>query len=173
MRVVIVKFPAGKTKQTVRLQHVASGKIFVRLLYCSLRVLGREPSVGGAPLSEYGLRRLICLLKRFHELVLCQHLISPAPSVVLLQTRSKRCCKLTVPILLPTRKVPDGRCDWDMACTSRATAPRRSRPRQSSILIPGTVNALLTARCRLTLGSASGLPSRLLAPPYVGLGWMA
>ena len=77
MRVVIVKFPAGKTKQTVRLQHVASGKIFVRLLYCSLRVLGREPSVGGASLSEYGLRRLICLLKRFHELVLCQHLISP------------------------------------------------------------------------------------------------
>ena len=61
MRVVIVKFPAGKTKQTVRLQHVASGKIFVRLLYCSLRVLGREPSVSGAPLSEYGLRRLICL----------------------------------------------------------------------------------------------------------------
>src|SRR5689334_22785148 len=28
----------------------------------------------------------------------------PAPSVVLLQTRSKHCCKLTVPILLPTQK---------------------------------------------------------------------
>jgi hypothetical protein len=106
MRVVIVKFPAGKTKQTVRLQHIASGKIFVRLLYCSLRVLGRDPSVGGAPLSEYGLRRLICLLKRLHELVLRQHLISPRAERGTLQTRSKHYCKLTVLILLPTPKGP-------------------------------------------------------------------
>jgi hypothetical protein len=113
MRVVIVKFPAGKTKQTVRLQHVASGKIFVRLLYCSLRVLGRDPSVGGAPLSEDGLRGLICLLKRFPELVLCQHLISPRAERSTLQTRSKHYCKLTVAIMLPRRKAPDAQCDWE------------------------------------------------------------
>jgi hypothetical protein len=114
MRVVIVKFPAGKTKQTVRLQHIASGKIFVRLLHCSLRVLGRDPSVGGAPLSEYGLRRLICLLKRLHELVLRQHLISPRAERGTLQTRSKHYCKLTDLILLPTPKAPDAQCVWDI-----------------------------------------------------------
>src|SRR5215470_16907347 len=94
----------------------------------------------------------------------------PAPSVVLLQTRSKYCCKLIVLILLPTRRVTDGRCDWDMACTSRATAPQRSRPRQRSILIPGTVN------CPIDGAMPADLKAGLWAPKPVagaGLCWLA
>ena len=49
----------------------------------SLRVLGCDPSFGGATLSEYELRLLVCLLKRLHELVSCQHLIPrAAPSTI-------------------------------------------------------------------------------------------
>jgi hypothetical protein len=82
VHVVLVQFPAGETKQTIRLQHIARGKIFVRILHCSLRVLGRDPSVGGATSSEYGRRRHVCLLQRSRELVSCQHLIPPARNTI-------------------------------------------------------------------------------------------
>src|SRR3982074_164249 len=75
VRAVVVQFPAGKTKKTIRLSHAAPAKLFGRLLHRSLCFLGCDPSVSGATLSECGLRHLGCLLKRFRELVSSQHLI--------------------------------------------------------------------------------------------------